>query len=114
MSFFGRSKPPQGQLPEAASADEQAISRYQSRRMGGVAQPTPEQRRMVLQNITENVPASERALAASFFPVIGMARTASMGLRNRVKTPDSLTPIKRSVTLTASLRVVSATHNRTA
>ena len=65
MSLFGRS--PQ-------SADEQAIARYQymlqtappetieQAHAEAFAQLTPEQRRLLLQKLSENAPASERAL----------------------------------------------------
>jgi hypothetical protein len=76
MSLFGSDKPArQGQVPQAQSVDEQAISRYrymlktappetiEHAHAEAFAQLTPEQRRLVLQKIAESVPASERALA---------------------------------------------------
>jgi hypothetical protein len=76
MSLFGRGKPaPQGQVPQAQSVDEQAISRYrymlktappetiEQSHAEAFAQLTPEQRRLVLQKIAPSLPASERALA---------------------------------------------------
>jgi hypothetical protein len=76
MSLFGSDKPArQGQVPQAQSVDEQAISRYrymlktappetiEQAHAEAFAQLTPEQRRLVLQKITDNVPGSERALA---------------------------------------------------
>ena len=76
MSPFGSDKPArQGQVPQAQSVDEQAISRYrymlktappetiEQAHAEAFAQLTPEQRRLALQKIAEGVPASERALA---------------------------------------------------
>jgi hypothetical protein len=75
MSHFGRNKPAgQSDPTQAQSVDEQAIARYQymlktappetieQAHAEAFAQLTPEQRRLVLQKITDNVPASERAL----------------------------------------------------
>jgi hypothetical protein len=76
MSLFGRNKPaPQSEAAQAQSVDEQAIARYrymlktappetiEQAHAEAFAQLTPEQRRLVLQKITDSVPASERALA---------------------------------------------------
>jgi hypothetical protein len=76
MSLFGKGKPAgQGEQGQAQSADEQAISRYrymldtappetiEQAHAEAFAQLTPEQRRLVLQKLAENAPASERALA---------------------------------------------------
>lgn len=76
MSDFGRNKPArQSEAAQAQSVDEQAISRYrymlktappetiEEAHAEAFAQLTPEQRRLVLQKITDSVPASERALA---------------------------------------------------
>jgi hypothetical protein len=66
MSLFGSKNP-------AQSADEQAIARYrymlrtappetiEQAHAEAFAQLTPEQRRLVLQRLTETMPASERA-----------------------------------------------------
>jgi hypothetical protein len=74
MSPFGRNVR-QGEAGQAQSADEQAIARYrymlktappetiEQAHAEAFAQLTPEQRRLVLQKIAENVPASERASA---------------------------------------------------
>lgn len=68
MALFGRKNP-------APSADEQALERYryllrtappetiEQAHAEAFAQLTPEQRRLVLQQITEQLPASERPLA---------------------------------------------------
>jgi hypothetical protein len=68
MALFGRKNP-------AQSADEQAIERYryllrtappetiEQAHAEAFAQLTPEQRRLLLQQITEQLPASERPLA---------------------------------------------------
>ena len=68
MALFGRKNP-------AQSADEQAIERYryllrtappetiEQAHAEAFAQLTPEQRRLVLQQITEQLPASERPFA---------------------------------------------------
>jgi hypothetical protein len=72
MSLFGRTAP-QGEAAQARSADEQAIARYrymletappetiEQAHAEAFAQLTPEQRRLVLQKLAENVPATERA-----------------------------------------------------
>ena len=73
MELFGRKKAAAGAGGEAQPADEQAIARY--RYMLNTAPPetleqahaeafarlTPEQRRLVLERLSENVPAAERA-----------------------------------------------------
>jgi len=76
MNLFGRNKDArQGEVPQAPSADEQAIARYrymlktappetiEQAHAEAFAQLTPEQRRLALQKIAESVPASERAAA---------------------------------------------------
>jgi hypothetical protein len=76
MSLFGRNpEGPQVPGPSAQSADEQAIARYrymlktappetiEQAHAEAFAQLTPEQRRMVLQQMAANLPAAERALA---------------------------------------------------
>jgi hypothetical protein len=76
MNVFGRNKPAQqSEAGQTQSADDQAIARYQymlktappetieQAHAEAFAQLTFEQRRLVLQKITDSVPASERALA---------------------------------------------------
>jgi hypothetical protein len=76
MSVFGRNKPGrQSEAAQAQSVDEQAIARYrymlktappetiEQAHAEAFAQLTPEQRRLVLQKVTDSMPASERALA---------------------------------------------------
>jgi multidrug efflux pump subunit AcrA (membrane-fusion protein) len=72
MSLFGRTAR-QGDAAQAQSADEQAVARYrymlntappetiEQAHAEAFAQLTPEQRRLVLQKLAENVPAAERA-----------------------------------------------------
>lgn len=74
MNLFGRGAG-RGQEGQAQSADEQAIARYQymletappetieQAHAEAFAKLTPEQRRMVLQKLTDTMPASERASA---------------------------------------------------
>jgi hypothetical protein len=73
MELFGRKNAASGAGAEAQPADEQAIARY--RYMLNTAPPealeqahaeafarlSPEQRRLVLERLSENVPAAERA-----------------------------------------------------
>jgi hypothetical protein len=75
MELFGRKKPASGAGAEAQPADEQAIERYrymlktappealEQAHAEAFARLTPEQRRLVLERISESVPASERASA---------------------------------------------------
>jgi hypothetical protein len=76
MNDFGRNKPAQqSETGQTQSVDEQAIARYQymlktappetieQAHAEAFAQLTPEQRRLVLQKVTDSMPASERALA---------------------------------------------------
>jgi hypothetical protein len=74
MSLFGR-KPDAGQESAAQSADEQAIARYrymlktappetiEQAHAEAFARLTPEQRRIVLEQMSESLPSAERALA---------------------------------------------------
>jgi hypothetical protein len=74
MELFGR-KPASGAGAEGQPADEQAIERYrymlktappealEQAHAEAFARLTPEQRRRVLESISETVPASERAAA---------------------------------------------------
>jgi len=74
MSLFGR-KPDARQESPAQSPDEQAIARYrymlktappetiEQAHAEAFAQLTPEQRRIVLQQMSESLPPAERALA---------------------------------------------------
>src|SRR3954466_3791542 len=76
MSLFGRGRPAQAEPAQAQSADEQAIARYQymlktappetieQAHAEAFAQLTPEQRRRVLQELSNEIPASEQAAVA--------------------------------------------------
>jgi hypothetical protein len=77
MGLFGRDKPtPGARTDQPQSVDEQAIARYrymlktappetiEQAHAEAFAQLTPEQRRLVLQQITDGAPASERAAVA--------------------------------------------------
>lgn len=75
MGVFGRKAGRQDEASSAQSPDEQAISRYQyllrtappetleQAHAEAFAQLTPEQRRMVLRQMADSVPAAERAAA---------------------------------------------------
>jgi hypothetical protein len=92
MNTFGRSR--------ADSVDEQAIERYrymlktappetiEQAHAEAFAQLTPEQRRLVLQGLTESVPASERAVAEQSGPT--PQALARMATRAEIRQPGAM------------------------
>jgi hypothetical protein len=102
--IFGTEKPavsPRDRIAPASSPDEQALQRY--RYMLQTAPPetveqahreafdklTPEQRRMVLQQLTEAAPANERAALAAT-PVDDTGALARAATRAEVRQPGTM------------------------
>lgn len=93
MSLFGREN-------SARAADEQALERYrymlrtappetiEQAHAEAFAQLTPEQRRLVLQSLTETMPSSERALAEENPP--NSQTLARLATRAEIRQPGAM------------------------